>query len=218
MSETTLNRVRAVLIGIAPVLLLIGFLYLPYVSDWTDEAKIADKVADDSTRWAWANIILATSLGLMLASAVIIRMHLGETAGEQRWGPLALLLLLVGGALFLLASADLGAVYAAGAGQDLEAYTRSSQDWLALRMVASVIFGLGWLSLAMAIYKSRVLPKQQTWASVAGFVVLTVMLFVPMGWALYVAGVAAVVALWPMAYLLWAPSSEGMMMSRPAHA
>jgi hypothetical protein len=85
-------------------------------------------------------------------------------------------------------------------------------------MVASVIFGLGWLSLAMAIYKSRVLPKQQTWASVAGFVVLTVMLFVPMGWALYVAGVAAVVALWPMAYLLWAPSSEGMMMSRPAHA
>jgi hypothetical protein len=44
------------------------------------------------------------------------------------------------------------------------------------------------------------------------------MLFVPMGWAVYVAGVAAIVALWPLAYQLWAPSGAGMMMGRPAHA
>jgi hypothetical protein len=217
MSEATLGRVRAAIVAIAPLLLLIGFIYLPYVSDFTDEAKVAEAVGDNTARWAWAAIILTVALGLMQAAAVIVRMHLAE-AGEHRWSQISVLLLLVGGALFLASSADLGYVYVEGSGQDIAAYTEASTDWVGLRLVASVIFGLGFLSLAMAVYKSGDLPKQHTWAVVIGLVVLTTMLFVPMGWALYVAGVAAIVGMWPLAYHLWAPAGEGMMMARPASA
>jgi hypothetical protein len=127
-------------------------------------------------------------------------------------------LLLVGGALFLASGADFGYVYSDGAGQDVTAYTEASTDWLAFRLVAAALFGLGWLALAMAVYRSAMLPRMQTWAVVIGLVVLTAMLFVPMGWALYAAGAAAIVGMWPLAYHLWAPSGQGMLMGRPAHA
>lgn len=217
MSEATLGRMRAAIVAIAPLLLLIGFIYLPYVNDFTDEAAVAEAVTDDATRWAWGAIILTTAMGLMLSAAVVVRMHLAED-GEHRWSPPAMFLLLVGGTLFLASGADLGYVYADGAGQDVAAYTAASSDWVGLRLVASVLFGLGWLLLALAVYRSAILPRQHTWAVVAGLVVLTAMLFVPMGWALYVAGVAAIVGLWPLAYHLWAPSAHEMRIGRPAPA
>jgi hypothetical protein len=196
---------------------LIGFIYLPYVSDFTDEAKVAAAVGNNSARWAWAVIILSTAVGFMLSAAVIIRQHLAEE-GEHRWSALAVLLLLVGGVTYLTASADFGYVYAEASGADLAAYTEASTDWAAFRLIASAIFGLGWLALALSVYKSAVLPRTHTWAVIAGLVVLTAMLFVPMGWAVYVAGVAAIVGLWPLAYHLWVPTGHGVMMGRPAPA
>ncbi len=217
MSEATLSRVRAAIVAVAPLLLLIGFIYLPYVNDWTDQAKVAEAVTDDATRWAWAGIILAVGLGFMLAACVAIRMHLAAE-GEQRWSALAVLLLVVGGPLFLESHAHLGYTYAEGAGANIETMFSSAGDWSALLIIATAIFGLGWLSLAMAIYRSRVLSRELTWASVLGLVVLTVMLFIPMGWATYAAGVAAIVGLWPIAYHMWAPAAQTMMMGRGAGA
>ena len=83
MSEVTQARLRAAVVAVAPAVLLIGFLYHPYVNDFTDQAAFADEVAGDPTRWAWSSIIAAVGLALTVLLVFSLRSYL-RAAGEQR--------------------------------------------------------------------------------------------------------------------------------------
>ncbi len=50
MSETGQARIRASVVAIAPVVLLIGFLIVPYVGDSTDNMEIAKEIGGDTGR------------------------------------------------------------------------------------------------------------------------------------------------------------------------
>jgi len=55
----------------------------------------------------------------------------------------------------------------------------------------------------MGIVHSGVLGPQLTWLVVGALVLMAVARFVRLGVALYVGGMAGIVALWPLAYEMW---------------
>jgi FtsH-binding integral membrane protein len=67
-------------------------------------------------------------------------------------------------------------------------------------VTAAVIFALGVLGFATGMVRSRVLGARLTWLVVGALVVMVAARFVPLGAALYVGGMAGIVALWPLAY------------------
>ncbi len=216
MSERTQARLRAAVVAVAPVVVLIGFLYHPYVGDLTDRAAVADEVAADTTRWAWSHLIAAAGLALTLLLAVSVRSYL-RVAGEQTWSFVAIPLLVIGGVMFAaLTGVEIGMAAAVEGTAQGEAFADAAEPWMTpLILGGAVVFGLGWLSLATAIYRSEVLSRELTWVVVAALVVLTVALFIPTGWKFYVIGVASVVSAWPLAYQMWAATTTAPMAAEP---
>ena len=64
MSELSRQRMRALVLFIAPVVLLVGFIYHPYVDDETDAATVASEVIDDPDRYAIASLIIVVGIAL----------------------------------------------------------------------------------------------------------------------------------------------------------
>ena len=93
---------------------------------------------------------------------------------------------------------------AAETGADLQAVQTALDSWFfPILLTAAVIFALGVLGFGMGIVRSGVLDPQLTWLVVGALVVMAVARFVPLGAALYVGGIASMVALWPLAFEMW---------------
>ena len=215
MTEMTLNRLRAVVIAMAPVVLLGGFLTLPYISNYMDAKALAGAVGAAPARTMWAAIVLGGAMGLILAAVFAVRLLLRD-AGENRWSPFAVFLIAVGGTLLVAITSGVEGV--ALAGQDRVKIATAMNDWLWVQFAGGALFGLGWLALAAAIYRARVLGPQLTWLVVVAIVISVIANFVPFGWALYVIGVSAIVGMWPLAYRVWAPSRQARPAAGMAHA
>ena len=76
--------------------------------------------------------------------------------------------------------------------------------WLIPILVAgAVTFTLGVLGFARAIARSAVLSGPLKTLVVGALIVMAAARFVPLGAAQIVIGIAALVALWPLAYVMW---------------
>lgn len=212
MSEQTQARIRAAAVALAPVVFLIGILTLPYLSDRTDTAATASKVAEDGMRSAWGIILLVASVVLTLLAVFSLRRHI-EAAGERTWSFVAVPLIVAGGVgLAFMAGVYLAAVPLAAGGGDVVAYFEDAKAWIMpINIVAAGLFGLGWLSLAAAILRARVLVPERARVVALALVVLAVAQFLPWGWGLYLSGIALLVGLWPLAYELWAQTGNQPM-------
>ena len=110
---------------------------------------------------------------------------------------------------YIAAGSQLGLATAIEAGASGEAVIDATEPWFTgIYGVAAVLFGLGWLSLAAAVYRSQVLSRELTWVVIGALVVLTVAPFIPTGWGEYLIGVGLIVAGWPLAYQMWLDTTE----------
>jgi hypothetical protein len=204
MSATTRAQFRAAIVAVAPAVLLVGFLYHPYVANATDEAALAAAVASDTTRWGLSHLAIGAAYGLVALAFLAIRSYLRD-AGEERWSVLALPFAVMGSALFMiLTGMEFAPLAAAETGGDVEATQSELIPWFVpILATGGISFTFGALGFAMAIMRSRVLNVQQTRLVVGALVVMAAVRFVPLGAAQYVIGVAGVVALWPLAAEMW---------------
>jgi hypothetical protein len=205
MSATTMGvRFRAAMVAAAPALLLAAFVYHPYIAPPTDPAAIATAVASDTTRWGIAHLAIGVGYGLAVLAFLAIGSYLRE-AGEERWSILALPFIVIGSTLFvILTGMEIGLLAAAEAGADVQAVQSALLPWfIPILLTGAIAFGLGALSFAMGIVRSRVLGPRLSRLVVGALVVMAVARFVPLSAAPYVLGVAAIVALWPLAYGMW---------------
>ncbi|MBA2424748.1 MAG: hypothetical protein H0V58_05230 [Actinobacteria bacterium] len=204
MSATIRARFQAGIVAVAPTVLFLGFVYHPYLRNATDEEAIAAAVAADTTRWGLAHLAIGVGYALLALAFIALRRRLRE-AGEERWSSLALPFAVVGSALFpILTGMELALLATAEAGGDVETAQTGLFPWFVPVLVTGAIcFTLGAIGFAISIARSGVLGKQLTWLTVGAVVVMAAARFVPLGAAQIVIGVAAVVALWPLAFEMW---------------
>jgi len=217
MSATTRARFRAAIVAIAPAGLLAAFVYHPYIANLTDKAAVAAALASDTTRWGLSHLAVGVGSGLAVLAFLAIRSYLRE-AGEERWSLLALPFIVMGSTLFaFLPAMEIAMLAAAEVGADVQAVQTALDSWFfPIFLIAAITFALGVLGFAMGIVRSRVLGPRLTWLVVGAFVVMAAARFVPLGAALYVGGVAAIVALWPLAYEMWMhPEAKSAGQPRP---
>lgn len=202
--STRRARSPAVVVVVAPAVLLAGFAYHPYVANGTDEAALAAAVASDTTRWGLSHLAIGIGYALAALAFIAIRSYLRE-AGEERWSVVALPLIVMGCALFpILTGMEFALLAAAETGGDVEAAQTELMPWFVpVLLTGAVSFALGAFGFAMGIVRSGVLSEQRTWLVAGALVVMASARFVPLGAAQYVIGVAGMVALSPLAYQMW---------------
>ena len=204
MSPMMRARFRAAIAAIAPAVLLVGFVYHPYISPPTDPAAIATAATSDTTRWGLAHLTIGVGYGLAVLAFLAIRSYLRE-AGEQRWSILALPFIVLGSTLFVvLTGMEIGLMAAAGTGADVQAVQSALFPWfIPILLTGAITFALGVLGFAMGIVRSRVLDPRMTRLVVGALIIMAVARFVPLSAAPYVIAAAGIVALWPLAYEMW---------------
>ncbi len=173
MAEQTLIRLRAFALFSAPVPLLVAFIIHPYLKDEFDIPAVAAEVVADPERWVLAHIMLMVAFAVMLIAIVALR-GLLQTAGEDRWSVIGIPLLVAGGIVFAAVwGMEITVAAVADLGGDVEAVFDESDRWLGPVGIAGyVMWILGWLSMALAVYRSRCLGRRQMWVVLVATVVM----------------------------------------------
>lgn len=216
---STPARSQALVVALAPALLLTGIIYHPYLVRLTNSDDVAAAAGANTTRWGLAHLVVGLGFALSAAAFVALRSFLRK-AGDQRWSAVAVPFAVVGSALAVfLPAMEIAMVAVAEAGADLEAVLSELQAWfLAMQLLAALTFEVGAIGFAAAILSSEVLGTRLRRVAAVALVVSATTRFIPLGAVLYLGAVAGVVALWPLAYAMWKPVAAKAMVSRAVPA
>ncbi len=214
--SATKARFRAAIVAIAPTVLLAAFVYHPYIADLTDKAAVAAALASSTTHWGFSHLVVGVGSALVVLAFLAIQSWLRE-AGEERWSMMGLPFIVVGSTLFaFLPAMEIAMLGVADAGADVAAVLIAMDSWFfPILITGAIIFALGILGFATGLVRSRVLGTRLIWLVVGALVVMAAARFVPVGAALYVGGVAGIVALWPLAYEMWKHPEAARLAGEP---
>lgn len=218
MRKATMMKLRAAIVLIAPVVVLAGWIYHPYIGFGPDTEALAEAVAADTTRWGISHLLLAVGFGLLILGYLAVISHLRE-AGERRWSAIALPLIVFGSAMWIiLPGMEFAPLAAAGTGADVQAAQDDLMPWfLPILISINVFWVIGIIALALGVSRSRILTPGRTRFVVGALLLMIVSRIVPLGAANYLESVALVAALWPLAFrMLEGPSIQSVREARPA--
>ncbi len=216
---------RTVILVVAPAVLLAALVTHPYLSGrLPNDAAVAAAIVDGTTRWGWVHLTTSVASALIMLAFLAVRSYLRE-AGEDRLSALGVPFVVIGSTLFAvlpgmefapLAAAETGATTA-----EIEAMQAALASWFVPVLVSGALaFAIGVISFARAISLTTVGGRRLTRVVVAALIVMAISRFVPLAAVqFYVQGIAAIVALWPLAYAMRtqpAPYSTGRSRPMPA--
>jgi hypothetical protein len=211
VSDSVASRFRATVVAVAPAALLAALLWHPYIPGrLPNDAAVADAVVADPTQWGLAHIAAAVASGLVMLALIAIRSYLRE-AGEGRWSAVGLPFIVMGTTLYaVLPGMEFVPLAAVEVGTDPRAAQTALQPWFVPVLVAGgIMFALGILAFSKAIADSGVLSSALSWLVIAALIVMAASRLVPLAAGqFYVQSVAALIALWPLAYRMWSQASE----------
>ena len=197
------------MVVIAPVVGLIGATVHPYIGDLTDNAATARVVEADPTRWAWAHVIEMGGNVLLVLVVIAIASYL-RASGERLWSFVAVPLITT--ALVLVTAVfGMSLIWTAMSevGTPIEPVMEAVDPWyLPITVVTLITAALGFVSLAVAVYRSQVLSRELTWVVATAIVAIVLTLLIPATWGEQVLNVVMIVAFWPLAYRMWVDATE----------
>lgn len=204
ITGTGATRIRygAAALWVAPVVLLAGLLYHPFLARLASNPEaVGAAAAADPTRWGVAHMTTAAASGLIALAFMALRAGLRD-AGEERFSAPALPLVVAGSVLYaVLPGIEMAALAVAETGGDVAAAQAAIQPWfLPVFVSGAILFGLGALWFARAVLHSGILDRGTGRLVAGALIVMALARFVPLGVVqFHVQGLAAVVALWPLA-------------------
>ncbi|MDN5857737.1 MAG: hypothetical protein L0H84_03865 [Pseudonocardia sp.] len=206
-TSTPLARTRygAVGVALAPSLLLYVVLAHPFIARIPDADAVAHGVHAGPTWWGIVHLLTTVASALVALAFLAIRAFLRD-AGEERFSAWALPFVIVGSALYgLLPGLEFAPMAAAITGADAAAAQAALKPWFIVILATSaLLFAIGIVGFARAVAAVRVLSRPLTRLVVAALLVWAAARFVPLGVVqFYVQGVAAILALWPLALRMW---------------
>lgn len=212
-------RPEAAIVALAPAVLLAGLIYHPYIGlGPPDPAVIGRVVAADPTRWGLAHLVVAIGSGLAILAFLAIRNYLRDTNG-QRWSAPGVPFIVLGSTLFTVLP---GLEFAPLAAAEIGANVQETQDalfpWFFPVLIAGgLLFTVGAACFAKAIADGEILSRPLTLLVAGSLAVLGVSRFIPLAAVqFYVQAAAGVLALWPLAYLMWTQSPAPTTARRPS--
>lgn len=205
-NTTTTTGLQAALLAVTPVLLLAALVWHPYISGrLPNNAAVADAVAADTTRWGLVHLASGVAFGVVVLAFIAVRGYL-RAAGEERWSGSGLPFIVIGSTLYtMLAGMEFAALAAAESGSDAEAVQAALVSWFTpVLATGGILFVVGTFGFVVGIARSGVLPPGLTALVIGGLLIMAVSRLVPLSTIqFYVQGLAAIVALWPLAYQMW---------------
>lgn len=209
MSDTTQSTTRAAIVAIAPAVLLAALAAHPLLSGRLPNSQaVAEAVAADTASWGAVHLATAVASGLLILAFLAIRSHLRD-AGEDRYSAFGVPFIVLGGTLFAFLAAmefaPLAVAETGGGTADIAAAQETLTSWFVGTMMAGALtFAVGAFAFAKAVADSEVLNPGLTSLVVVALIIMALARFVPFSVVqFYVHGVAAIVALWPLAHRMW---------------
>lgn len=199
---------------VAPVALLVAFLYHPHIGNPTDAGffdNLAAAVIADPLRWALAHLLTAVASGLLALAFLAVRAQL-RAAGEERWSAWALPFIIMGCIFYaLLPAMEFAPLTAAQTGGDVAGAQRVLMPWFVpVLFTSALLYAVGAVGFATGIARSSVLSHGMGRVVAGALIIMAAARFVPLSMVQFnVQGAAGIVALWPLAYA---------MMTRPSSA
>jgi hypothetical protein len=198
---------RITILTVAPATLLVALAAHPFIEGrLPNQTAIADAVVAGSTRWGVVHLAAGLASALIALAFLAVRQYLHD-AGEDRLSGLGMPLVIVGSTLYAVLP---GMEFAALAAAETDATTAGVAEvqdairpWFTPVLIASSLtFGLGAISFAGAIRASRIASAGTTQVVGVGLIVMALSRIVPLSVTqFYIHGLAALVALWPLAYV-----------------
>lgn len=182
MSDQTKH---AIYILAFPVVLTIGILLIPVVSDYSNHQLAASRV-DMTTRWFLGHIISAVAFGFSLLSVNSIEEHLKN--GSYRLPAFIRIFMAVGAGLYAagLGADGIGPIAVNVSSSDPTLFFEGSGWWVSgTFMAGTAFFGIGLISLIGHANNSEMLKGFWRYVSFISALIFVSAPAIPSGWGLY---------------------------------
>ena len=193
----------AATVATAPVVLLAGIGYHPFIADLRDKEAVAAALTADVTRWSVAHLVVAIATPLVTLAFLAVTAALRQR-GEWRWSARSVPFVVIGSTLFaLLPAMEITVLAATLSGADPVAVLLELDAWfMPLLLSGAVAFAVGAAFVARSVVSAAVLGRGATTLVVTALLVAAASRFLPFTAALLVGAGALVVALWPLVGLV----------------
>ena len=214
LSPTIIPVLRSSILVIAPAVVMIGHGSHPWIGNPGDAEffdRLAAAVIANPRHWALSHLMVAIGSALIALAFLAVRGYLRD-AGENRWSAIGLPFVIIGCTFYaMLPAMEFAPIAAHNAGADVAAVQAGLMSWFrAVLLAAAVCFGLGILGFIIGLMRSGAVTPRLNWLIVTALAVLAITRFLPVGAAqLYIGPAASVVALWPLAYVVWKGTPVG---------
>lgn len=213
-------RWRAVVVAVTPLLLLVAFLWHPYIPGrLPNDTAVAEAVTADPTRWGLSHLAAGIAFGFAVLAFVAIHGHLRQAGGSGRWSGVGLLLVVISSALYtLLPGMEFVPLAAVESGGDPVAAQEALQPWFVpMLATGGITFFLGTICFAVGIARGAGLGRGTLVLVAGGLIVMGAARLAPLVVVqLYLQGAAALVALWPLAYQMRRAATGHLTRAVPA--
>ena len=199
---------RITIVAVAPAVLFVALAAHPFITGrLPNQTAIAEEVVAGTTRWGVVHLAASLASALIALAFLAVRRYLHD-AGEDRLSGLGMPLVILGSTLYAvmpglefaaLAAAETGATTAEVA----EVQEAIGPWFMALLIASGLTFGLGAISFAGAIKATLIANGRITQVVSVALIVMALSRLVPLSVSqFYVHGLAALVAFWPLAYVM----------------
>lgn len=216
--DRTRSVTRATVVAIAPALLCAALIWHPYLPGrLPDHAGVAEAVADDTTRWGLAHLAAALASAALILAFIAIRGFLRE-AGDKAWSAIGLGLIVIGSVSnAVLPGMEFAPLAAVESGADPEAAQVALDQWFVpVLFIGALAFAAGVVCVGVALLRHGALNPMLSWIVVGALIVMAASRLVPFAAVqFYVQSAAALIALWPLAWVVWTRGGGQAALSGP---
>lgn len=210
------NRWEIAVLAAAPAVLGASLVAHPFISGrLPNETAVAELVTAHPAAWGLAHLGAAVGSALIAIAFLSVRDYL-HRSGEGRYSALGAPLVILGSTMFAVLPGMEFAPLAAAENGATVSEVAAVQDvivgwFMFVLVVGGIAFAAGASLFATAISRARVASAGVTRVVVGALLVMAVSRLIPFSVAqFYLHAVAGLVALWPLAYVMWtrpAPST-----------
>jgi hypothetical protein len=196
-------RSQAMLVLAFPIILSIGIVLIPVVSNFSDHA-IATEAVNMTGRWFTGHILSAVAFGMSILSVIAIQTFQRDQSYEIP--SFILPMMAIGAALYAagLGADGIGPIAVKSSGSTPILFFDGSGWWVSGTFIAATaFFGVGLISLVGHTNQNQMVKGIWRYVTFISALLFIAVPAIPSGWALYGEAIAAFGVFFPLGLAIW---------------